>query len=107
VGDIERSLPAVLGESLSSAGRLAWIDDPEREPTLLVIRHIKNKPPGIIRSAPPISFGTTAAGVVRNGRRFGCFHKVYTRESALLTRQRIERRCMYLSVSEHQILCQS
>lgn len=27
-----------------------------------------------------MSFGTTAAGVVRNGRIFGFFHKVYTVE---------------------------
>ena len=35
-------------------------------------------PPGIIRSAPAVSFGMTAAGVERNGSNVGCFHKVYT-----------------------------
>ena len=31
-----------------------------------------------MRSAPSMSLGTTAAGVERNGRRFGRFHSVYT-----------------------------
>lgn len=35
-------------------------------------------PPGIMRSAPPLSLGMTAAGVERKGRSVGCFHSVYT-----------------------------
>jgi len=35
-------------------------------------------PPGIIRSAPPVSLGITAEGVERKGSSVGCFQSVYT-----------------------------
>lgn len=38
----------------------------------------RDEPPGIMRSAPVVSFGITAEGVLRKGRRVGCFHNAYT-----------------------------
>lgn len=49
----------------------------------------EGRPPGIIRSGPPISLDMTAEGVERKGRRSGRFRTVYTRRKSQMVSARV------------------
>ena len=50
---------------------------------------VRDSPPGIMRSAPPMRTGMTGAGVVRIGSRFGRFQRVYTEGGSELAGERV------------------